>query len=180
MPRSPDAVCAGSCGRLLWGGRGSLPPERRMCRPSRRLGLHIGKSRRCLWCADRLVSHQRKFCSPVCSNRHAADARTGGRCVEKRMRYRAKGRRRRTQRLATWDGITDRQIFDRDRWRCGICGQPISRTRRWPDPRAASIDHLVPLSQGGMDTAANKRASHLGCNCARGNRGGNEQLALIG
>jgi hypothetical protein len=38
----------------------------------------------------------------------------------------------------------------------------------------------MPLSEGGDDTAVNKRAAHLACNQQRSNRGGNEQLALIG
>jgi hypothetical protein len=33
---------------------------------------------------------------------------------------------------------------------------------------------------GGDDTAANKRAAHLACNCGRRNQAGWEQVALIG
>lgn len=80
----------------------------------------------------------------------------------------------------TWDGVTDAQILERDRWMCGICHKRIGKTFKYPHPRSASIDHIVPLSQGGDHTAANKRAAHLGCNCGRMNRGGGEQLALIG
>lgn len=87
----------------------------------------------------------------------------------------------RSQRRAeTWDGVTDEQIFERDRWRCGICGQRIGKSFKAPHPRSKSIDHVVPLIEGGDDTAANKRASHLLCNTARRDRGGNEQLAMIG
>lgn len=39
MPRSPNIECAGACGRLLWGGRGSLPAGQRMCRECRRVIL---------------------------------------------------------------------------------------------------------------------------------------------
>jgi 5-methylcytosine-specific restriction endonuclease McrA len=80
----------------------------------------------------------------------------------------------------TWDGVTDAEILDRDHWTCGICRKRIGRKFRSPHPRSASIDHIMPLSEGGDDTAANKRAAHLGCNIRRSNRGGNEQLALIG
>jgi len=87
---------------------------------------------------------------------------------------------RRQRHAETWDGVTDAQIMDRDRWRCGICGKRIGKTFRYPHPRSKSIDHIVPISEGGDDTAANKRAAHLCCNQARGNQGGNEQVALFG
>jgi 5-methylcytosine-specific restriction endonuclease McrA len=34
------------------------------------------------------------------------------------------------------------------------------------DPWQASIDHIVPLTDGGQDSAANKRAAHKRCNGA--------------
>jgi len=92
----------------------------------------------------------------------------------------AQSRARRLRHAQTWDGISDEKILERDRWRCGICRKMIGKTFRWPHPRSASVDHVIPLSQGGDDTAANKRAAHLACNCGRMNRGGGEQLAMIG
>lgn len=90
-------------------------------------------------------------------------------------------RRIRSQRhQETWDGVTDAEIMERDRWRCGICRKMIGKSFKYPHPRSKSIDHVIPLSQGGDDAAANKRAAHLSCNQGRMNRGGNEQLAMIG
>lgn len=87
-------------------------------------------------------------------------------------------RARKLRRARTWDGVTDPAIFERDRWRCWICGKRIGKKLRYPHPRSASIDHEVPLSLGGDDTALNKHAAHLGCNVARGNR--IEQMPLFG
>lgn len=53
-------------------------------------------------------------------------------------------------------------------------------TKAVPHPKAPTIDHVVPLAEGGADTAANVRLAHFICNSMRGNRGGGEQLALIG
>lgn len=97
----------------------------------------------------------------------------------RRSGYKAKSRRRALRCALSWDGITDQEILDRDRWRCHICRERISQKYRHPHPRSASIDHLIPLSQGGDDTAVNKQAAHLGCNVRRSNRGGGEQLALL-
>lgn len=96
------------------------------------------------------------------------------------MRRADRNRLRLRVRAETWDGVTNAQILERDRWRCGICGKRIGKSFRWPHARSASVDHVVPISQGGEDTAANKRAAHLACNCGRMNRGGGEQLAMIG
>lgn len=72
------------------------------------------------------------------------------------------------------------EIYERDRWTCGICRKRINRKLRYPDPMCASLDHVVPLSEGGPHTRANTRASHLRCNITRQHYGGGEQLALIG
>lgn len=71
-------------------------------------------------------------------------------------------------------------VFERDRWVCQICLRRISKRLQWPDPMSVSLDHVVPVSEGGAHTRANTRAAHLRCNVARSNRGGGEQLALIG
>lgn len=81
---------------------------------------------------------------------------------------------------ATYDGITDWTIYGRDGWECKmpecLCpdGREISpartqcananRPREPHDPWRASIDHIVPLAEGGRDDAPNKRAAHALCN----------------
>jgi hypothetical protein len=95
----------------------------------------------------------------------------------------AQSRTRRLRHAQTWDGITDEEILQRDGWRCQIPGcnrRPIRKDLRFPHPRSKSIDHIVPLSLGGDDTAANKRAAHLKCNIARSANAGDEQIALFG
>lgn len=71
-------------------------------------------------------------------------------------------------------------VLRRDGWRCQLCKRPIQQHLRVPHPRAGTVDHVVPRSQGGNHDPANLRAAHMGCNSARNNRGGGEQLALIG
>jgi 5-methylcytosine-specific restriction endonuclease McrA len=89
--------------------------------------------------------------------------------------------RRRAQKTATQvEAFQNVEVFERDRWRCGICGGKVSPARAWPDPLSASLDHVVPLSQGGAHTKANVRLAHLRCNISRGTRGGGEQLLLVG
>lgn len=96
---------------------------------------------------------------------------------EGRARY---DQRRRAFKAGAFVEKVDRNVvFERDNWRCHLCGKSISRRSSWPDPLSPSIDHIVPLSMGGDHSYANIAAAHYSCNAAKGNRGGGEQLALI-
>lgn len=48
-----------------------------------------------------------------------------------------------------------------------------------PHPKAPTIDHVVPVSEGGDDTRTNVQLACFRCNSAKGARG-SQQLALIG
>jgi len=71
-------------------------------------------------------------------------------------------------------------IFDRDGWRCGLCGKPVRKDYQWPDPRARSLDHILPLSKGGAHTRANVQLAHLRCNWSKNDRVEAVQLRLVG
>tara|TARA_R110002020_G_scaffold335482_1_gene550616 strand:- start:83 stop:304 length:222 start_codon:yes stop_codon:yes gene_type:complete len=43
---------------------------------------------------------------------------------------------------------------------CHICGKPIDYTIKWPDPMSFEADHVEPISKGGLDALANKKAAH--------------------
>lgn len=60
------------------------------------------------------------------------------------------------------------EIFERDRWKCQICKEPVDRKAEAPDPRAPSLDHILPISRGGKHERSNVRTSHLGCNVRKG------------
>ena len=59
-------------------------------------------------------------------------------------------------------------IGARDGWVCWICERGVDASLRYPDPHAASQDHVVPLSKGGSDDDANLRLAHFACNVRRG------------
>ena len=118
-------------------------------------------------------SRQPQFCSMSCScaSRKIYD--------DPRSPRKAATRRRRLRHAETWDGIEDRQIYERDGWICQIPGctlGPIPADLPYPGPLSPSIDHILPVSLGGPDIALNKRAAHLDCNTRRGNRVGSEAI----
>jgi hypothetical protein len=89
-------------------------------------------------------------------------------------------RRRRLQRRAVaFERFTDREVFDRDNWTCGLCGDPVDRTLRFPNLMAASLDHQVPLNRGGAHTRANTRCTHFLCNSRKSDRLDSEVLHLF-
>lgn len=64
---------------------------------------------------------------------------------------------------------TVNEIVGRDGEDCGLCGQKIDRSIRWPDPMSLSVDHIVPLSRGGSDLFDNVQVAHLFCNLSKSN-----------
>ncbi|WP_369167789.1 HNH endonuclease [Streptomyces sp. R28] len=90
--------------------------------------------------------------------------------------------RRRALKKATSSGdpVLLTEIAARDKWRCHLCGIDIDPNCPWPDSMSPSLDHVVPLSLGGAHAPENVRLAHLGCNSAKGNRGGGEPLLLTG
>ena len=73
-----------------------------------------------------------------------------------------------------------RQVFARDGWYCGICGLKTLKSRVVPHHKAPTIDHIIPLSEGGVDCMANVRCAHFICNSKRGNRYNYDQLIMFG
>lgn len=61
--------------------------------------------------------------------------------------------------------------------RCGICGQPVDKTLRVPDPMSPTLDHIRPVSfDGALYDRSNARLAHFRCNSRRGN-GSSERAA---
>lgn len=62
------------------------------------------------------------------------------------------------------------QIFERDDFQCWICGRPVLILVDRNDPEKATIDHVIPVSKGGVDAPSNVKCCHRSCNEFRGNR----------
>jgi 5-methylcytosine-specific restriction endonuclease McrA len=77
---------------------------------------------------------------------------------------------RQRQKAAGGEQFEPREVFDRDGWRCGICGTAVNQALRYPHPMSASLDHVVPLALGGKHARANTRLAHLSCNLRKGGR----------
>ncbi len=79
-----------------------------------------------------------------------------------------------------YESINVYRVFDRDGWRCQLCGKdtpPHRRGTRYPN--APELDHRVPMSKGGGHTYANVQCACKACNQAKGNRTTAGQLPLL-
>lgn len=124
-----------------------------------------------------------------CSEKHGkvlynresrADGRQKPPAWSDKRRDRYHRRRALKKAAATGEPVLMAAIAERDRWMCCLCHKPVSPVAKWPDSMSPSLDHLVPLSKGGAHDPSNVALAHLGCNSAKSNRGGGEQLLLIG
>ena len=55
-------------------------------------------------------------------------------------------------------------VFEEDNYICQICGEDIDPFLRNKHPRMVSLDHIIPVSQGGSHTRDNVQTAPLGCN----------------
>jgi 5-methylcytosine-specific restriction endonuclease McrA len=75
------------------------------------------------------------------------------------------------------DGI-HRLAFDRAKKRilasesiCAICGLPVDKTLKYPDPMSPSIDHIIPIDRGGHPSdISNLQLAHWKCNRMKANK----------
>jgi 5-methylcytosine-specific restriction endonuclease McrA len=53
---------------------------------------------------------------------------------------------------------------------CGLCDEPMDRNLKHPDPLSKSLDHIHPISRGGLHEQTNLQWAHLICNIRKGAR----------
>ena len=293
MPRRPDLLCAGGCGRLLWRGTTSLPEGQAKCQPCRRQAhkatagltcficsgpitpsprslpqgeaaharckqqqakqktckhchkpftpkfnttLHCDECKQdgvwrtnrepkppsisgstplqwtqCL-CGKWVAKRGRKWCSDTCAKdatalRYGRNVRNGKcldcqtalpsrkhkycddhrqlhhkACRSKRRKILGSGTHRSRARFygVEYEPVNRLVVFKRDNWTCGICRERIDPKLKYPHLKSASLDHIIPMANGGGHTYQNTQASHLVCNIKKSNTGYGDQLALIG
>ena len=86
-------------------------------------------------------------------------------------RVRATGMMRRAAKMQVpRERIDPSEVFERDRYECRLCDEPLVMDAYWLDPLAPTVDHIVPLSKGGHHTYENVQAAHRRCNTVKGDR----------
>lgn len=107
---------------------------------------------------------------------HGGSAYCSLRCARKvyRKRYghdRGKARHRARRAGVAYEPVNPISVFERDGWRCQICGKDTPRARRGTNyPNAPELDHRVPIAKGGPHLYANVQCACRACNGAKGAR----------
>lgn len=115
--------------------------------------------RQCLVCGVAFMAGKwQRVCGPDCEAQ-----------LKKTHRRTAKAKRRAVTRGRAAESIDPLRVFERDGWRCHLCGCRTPRRLRGScEPNAPELDHVVPLALGGTHTWANVACSCRACNNAKG------------
>jgi len=108
----------------------------------------------CPWCLTSFTRRHlgQRYCCTDCQ-------RTANHRTKKARRRGAPGRL-----PSVWE------IHRRDNGICQLCHQKVDRRFTVPDRRAATIDHIVPVSKGGTNADGNLQLAHHGCNSRKRDR----------
>lgn len=120
-------------------------------------------AKRCPCCGDEFtpeLTSRQKFCSKRCSKR----MQNAGRRAKLRDSF--------------VEPLHWRQLFDEDGPTCHLCGfatDPADFVQhdggwRTLGPEYPTLDHVVPLAEGGLHERANARLAHFMCNSIKGAR----------
>lgn len=115
-------------------------------------------TRMCLWCDAEYKpsAPNQKFCTPKCEKKH-------------RKCRRGEGHKKRARKMGlVIENFNAKGIFDRDGWKCQICGIDTPKELRGTGlPNSPELDHINPLSLGGSHTPKNTRCACKKCNAER-------------
>lgn len=199
-PKRARKTCSDACAQVLHDAATERAKvERRITWPKCSVWF-----KSCAYCGDLFTSktRARRCCSSGCRNREydqrarpaslkrckcgaeikpARNKCDACRAAAHKAKKQRERRRRRALKLASvTEPYTLAEIALRDGFRCGLCGCKVRMNLAVPHPKAPTIDHVIPISISRDDTKANVQLAHFICNSIKGDRGGDEQLALIG
>ena len=124
----------------------------------------------CRVCGDTFVSqYMHVTCSTQCQDTYDTDRK-------REARHRRRARLRNAYRAK----VTPSKVYERDGYKCHLCGKRTKADAKAPHPQAPTLDHIVPLAQGGTHEPSNVATACFICNSRKGDRMAGDQLLLFG
>lgn len=159
-PMPSCEVCGEQCSRK---GMKACSPEcsrERARRISQRSYVPKRSPRKCQLCSGVFTPKHgnEMFCSKQCVSRH------------NRKKYGNGEARKRARRFGVaYEPVDIIAVFERDRWRCQICGCRTPKSWRGTlRQQAPELEHRVPMSMGGGHTWDNVQCACRRCNMIKG------------
>ena len=151
------------------------------------LSQPVKVTRTCETCGKPLGSPHKLYCSTKCyPNRYVPTISTERVCFKcgkvfrpqrqaqycSRKCYQSVTRRAREARLRDQfvEHVSPNEIYKRDNNNCQICGEPVDLDKKVPHPRAPVLDHIHPISKGGLHERKNIQLAHHQCNMHKSNK----------
>lgn len=130
------------------------------------IAVYSGSGNKCPECARaRAKSYRREY-------RREYRRRTGQKNHRERARHYG----------VQYEPVNRQKVFERDGYRCHICGRKTNPNAKWNSPRYPTLDHIIPMSVGGPHSYKNTACACFECNSLKGAATGphGDQLRLIG
>jgi 5-methylcytosine-specific restriction endonuclease McrA len=121
----------------------------------------------------------KKYCSDTCIKvgRRTYKKTEAAKAIKRAAKSRRRALKRGSKQAVRIDPI---KVFDRDGWRCQICGVSTPHKLRGTHKnRAPELDHIVPLSKGGPHTWGNVQCACRECNNLKSNKSCAGQMGLF-
>lgn len=139
----------------------------------KRIARNAKRNKKCLHCGD-IVYSKYVFLHPTCRKEYAKIKKEWYRQTDsyKRNKKAAKSKRKALERGAgVAELINPDFILERDKYRCYICGIKTPKKLRGTfEDNAPEVDHIIPLSKGGLHVESNLRCSCRKCNGLKSDR----------
>ena len=143
------------------------------CRPSAPQPITQGVCRKCGTGFDRRLDGASRFlCSSACRDEAKKEARRKSRNLPSAQAARKADKKRRKAMARGANGaerVDVTKVFERDGYRCGICGRKTLQSKRGTyHPKAPELDHIIAIALGGSHTYANTQTACRSCNIRKG------------
>lgn len=133
------------------------------------------KIKHCVMCVGEYdcteVAHSAPVCSIPCLADYKKRKRVTNRKAPSRRAYKSasKAKRRMLEANTAVDRVDPVAVFNRDQWRCYICGIHTPRANRGLNlPDSPELEHVVSLADGGAHTWGNLACACRSCNGLKG------------
>ena len=116
--------------------------------------------KRCPECGDGFKTNYYAETKRFCSDR----------CCDRYFEREYKIKRKEQLKKAFVEPVSFKKIYKRDQAICQICGEHVEYDKTPTNPMGATIDHIVPLSKGGLHCINNCQLAHRVCNSLKGDK----------